>query len=195
MRTSLLLLLALPAVAVAQKREVAPPPRQVFPGEAMIEDYFRAQVKQVAEKCLADLTTKEAWEKRRPELHRQFLDMMGLWPLPPRTDLKATVTGTVEGDGFTVERLHFQSMPGLYVTGDLYVPKTAGKPAAKCPTILYVCGHGNVVENGVSFGSKVYYQYHPAWFASHGYVCLIIDTLQLGEIQGLHHGTYREGMW
>ena len=28
------------------------------------------------------------------------------------------------------------------------------------------------------------------WFASNGYVCLIIDTLQLGEIAGIHHGTY-----
>jgi dienelactone hydrolase len=33
------------------------------------------------------------------------------------------------------------------------------------------------------------------WFASHGYVCLIVDTLQLGEIAGIHHGTYREGRW
>src|SRR5439155_6135678 len=70
-------------------------------------------------------------------------------------------------------------------------------PAARqrYPTILYVCGHGNVVENGTSFGSKVSYQYHPAWFAEHGYVCLILDTLQLGEIQGLHHGTHQKGMW
>ena len=28
------------------------------------------------------------------------------------------------------------------------------------------------------------------WFAANGYVCLIIDTLQLGEIAGIHHGTY-----
>ena len=28
------------------------------------------------------------------------------------------------------------------------------------------------------------------WFASNGYVCLVIDTLQLGEIAGMHHGTY-----
>ena len=68
--------------------------------------------------------------------------------------------------------------------------KVAERPA---PTILYVCGHGNVVEDGVSYGSKVTYQHHPAWFAEHGYVCLILDTLQLGEIQGLHHGTYRHG--
>jgi dienelactone hydrolase len=33
------------------------------------------------------------------------------------------------------------------------------------------------------------------WFASNGYICLVIDTLQLGEIAGIHHGTYREGRW
>jgi hypothetical protein len=41
----------------------------------------------------------------------------------------------------------------------------------------------------------VAYQHHGAWFARHGYVCLTLDTLQLGEILGLHHGTYREGLW
>jgi dienelactone hydrolase len=163
----------------------------------MLDAYLRDQVKRIEADCLADLTTKEAWEKTRPELRRQFLDMMGLWPLPPKTDLKVTVTGTAEGEGFTVEKLHFQSMPGLYVTANLYLPANPDRKGGggKRPAILYVCGHGNVVEGGVSFGSKVHYQYHPAWFAAHGYVCLVIDTLQLGEIQGLHHGTYREGMW
>ena len=46
-----------------------------------------------------------------------------------------------------------------------------------------------------SYGNKVTYQHHGAWFAEHGYVCLIVDTLQLGELQGLHHGTSRFGMW
>src|SRR5688500_19927276 len=63
------------------------------------------------------------------------------------------------------------------------------------PTVLYVCGHGQVKTNGVSYGNKVTYQHHGAWFARNGYVCMILDTLQLGEIQGLHHGTHREGMW
>ncbi|MHC4437821.1 MAG: alpha/beta hydrolase family protein, partial [Planctomycetota bacterium] len=34
-----------------------------------------------------------------------------------------------------------------------------------------------------------------AWFARHGYVCFTIDTLQRGEIEGIHHGTYRYKMW
>jgi hypothetical protein len=33
------------------------------------------------------------------------------------------------------------------------------------------------------------------WFATHGYACLVIDTLQLGEIGAIHHGTYRYNRW
>jgi dienelactone hydrolase len=195
-RLSLAAVLLAASVAFAQPPR-APAPRPVNPyarGQAILDAYLKDQVRRIESNCLADLTTKEAWEKKRPELKRQFLDMMGLDPLPPKTDLKATITGAAEGEGFIVEKLQFQSMPGLYVTANFYLPKGHDK-SKKLPTILYVCGHGNVVEGGVSYGSKVSYQYHPAWFATHGYACLILDTLQLGEIQGLHHGTHREKMW
>jgi hypothetical protein len=188
----LLAVLLLPTPLLAQPK--APPPASYPRGEKLIDGYFRLQVKQIADASLADLSTKDAWEKQRPERRRQFLDMMGLWPLPPKTDLKARVTGTVEGDGFVVEKVVFQSRPGLYVTGNLYLPKPLD-PKRKYPTILYVCGHGNVVEGGVSYGSKAAYHYHPRWFAKNGYVCLILDTLELGEIPGEHHGTTRRGMW
>jgi dienelactone hydrolase len=194
-RLSLAALLVLTSAGLAQK-PAAPAPRAINPferGEHMLDAYMKDQVERIEAGCLAGLTTKEAWEKKRPELRRQFLDMMGLDPIPKKTDLKAVVTGTVEGEGFVVEKLHFQSMPGLHVTANFYLPKERG--GKRLPTILYVCGHGNVVEGGISYGSKVSYQYHPAWFATHGYACLILDTLQLGEIQGLHHGTYREKMW
>ncbi len=161
-------------------------------GDRLRDGYFRQQVQRIADADLADIRTHADWEKKRPEFRRQFLDMIGLWPLPPRTDLHATITGKVETDLFTVEKLHFQSIPGLYVTANLYVPKRAKLPA---PAVLYVCGHGNIVKDKVSYGSKVFYQRHPAWFAEHGYVCLILDTLELGEIPGEHHGTYRKGMW
>jgi dienelactone hydrolase len=72
------------------------------------------------------------------------------------------------------------------------IPKDIEKPA---PAILYVCGHGPTKKNNISYGNKVSYQRHAAWFARHGYVCLIIDTLQMGEIEGIHHGTYRYDMW
>jgi len=174
----------------------ADPPKPTPPGEAMVEKYFRAKVKEIADDSLKGITSKAEWEKRRPELRKQFLAMMGLDPLPERTSLNAKVTGTVEGEGFVVEKLVFESRPGLFVTANVYSPKrTNGGGPEKFPAILYVCGHGSVVENGVSYGSKVYYQYHPAWFAAHGYVCIILDTLQLGEIPGEHHGTYKLNQW
>ena len=118
--------------------------------------------------------------------------MLGLDPFPEKTPLKSVVTGTVERDDFLVDKLHFQSRPGFYVTGSFYYPKEA---KGKLPTILYVCGHGRVMKNGVSYGNKATYQHHGAWFARNGYACLTIDTVQLGEIEGIHHGTYRYGMW
>src|SRR4029079_15374396 len=42
---------------------------------------------------------------------------------------------------------------------------------------------------------KTPFQSHGIWFARHGYVCLIVDTLQLGEIAGFHHGTYNLDRW
>lgn len=161
-------------------------------GDRMLADYFRNETAQISRKCLADIKTRADWEAKRGEYRRQLAEMLGLWPTPARTDLHPVVTGKTESDEFTVERLYFQSMPHLYVTGDLYLPKHLDRPA---PAILYVCGHAKVKENGVPLGNKTFYQHHGEWFARNGYVCLIIDSLELGEIEGIHHGTYNLGMW
>jgi dienelactone hydrolase len=157
-----------------------------------LADYFRAQTAAISEGCLADVRSLEDWQARRGEYQRQLQDMLGLWPMPERTDLKAVVTGKLEQEDFTVEKLQFQAMPRLYVTANLYLPKKQVQPA---PAILYVCGHLRVMTNGVSCGNKVHYQRHGAWFARNGYVCLVIDTLQYGEIEGRHRGTHSEGSW
>lgn len=154
--------------------------------------YFEAEVSSLERNCLADVQTDNDWTAQRNERRRQLWDMLGLWPIPERTDLKPVITGRLETDEFTVEKLHFQSLPGLYVTANLYLPRQRTNPL---PTILYVCGHAEVKTNGVSLGNKTGYQHHGAWFARNGYACLIIDTLQLGEIQGDHHGTHRLGQW
>ena len=161
-------------------------------GDAMFAEYFAAETRKVAGGVVDRIETREQWLAEQGELRRQLHEMLGLDPLPERTPLEAVTTGTVDHPEFTVEKVHFQSRPRLYVTGNLYVPKGLKKPA---PAVLYVCGHGNVRKNGVSYGSKAHYQHHGAWFARHGYVCLVLDTLQLGEIEGLHHGTYHQGMY
>ena len=154
--------------------------------------YFKAECETLASRSLADIRDLKDWESRRGEYRRQLQEMLGLWPMPERTDLRAEITGKIEHPELTVEKLHFQASPGLYVTANLYLPREVKTPA---PAILYVCGHSRAVTNGVSCGNKTGYQHHGAWFARHGYVCLMIDTLQLGEIEGSHHGTYRENQW
>jgi dienelactone hydrolase len=180
---TLLLLFTVPVVGAE---------RDTSRGDQMLADYFRKQTFALRDACLADITELKDWQERRKQLHAELLDMLGLDPLPAKTDLKPVVTGTVEHDDFVVEKLHFQSQQGLYVTGNLYRPKEVKEPL---PTILYVCGHGAVKKGNISFGNKVHYQHHGAWFARNGYVCLTIDSLQLGEIEGIHHGTNNLGMW
>jgi hypothetical protein len=157
-----------------------------------LDTYFSAQTRKLTDRTLAGIQTAEDWNATRGEYRRQLAEMLGLDPMPPRTPLEPVVTGVVEDHGVVVEKLHFQSMPGLYVTANLYRPVTVEKPL---PTILYVCGHARAVEDGVSLGGKTSYHHHGVWFARNGYVCLVIDTIQLGEIEGTHHGTYRYGMW
>jgi len=160
--------------------------------DAMLADYFRAETAKLRDRCLTGVKSLDDWQEKRKVYREQLFEMLGLKPLPEKTDLKPAVTGKIEHEQFTVENIHYQSRPGLYVTGNLYIPKGLEKPA---PAILYVCGHALVKKDGVSFGNKTAYQHHAGWFARHGYVCLVIDSLQLGEIEGIHHGTYRYKMW
>lgn len=160
--------------------------------ETPLATFFKSEVGRIAARPLTGITSAAEWKAQRPELKRRLRDMLALEPLPPRTDLKPEVRGIVERPDFVVERLLFQSSPGLYVTANLYRPKTVSKPL---PAILYVCGHAKVENNGIIYGCKAHYQHHGAWFAANGYVCLIVDTLQLGELPGLHHGTHHEKMW
>ena len=182
--------LALLAVANTAPAQPFDAPDRDSPGDPGVQLFLAREAELLEDQFVEDLTTREAWEQKRAEYHDEFLYMLGLSPMPEKTPLQATVTGTLEGDGFVVEKLHYQSSPGLYVTGNLYRP--ANVPAGeKLPAIFYVCGHSGRGRNG----NKAAFQSHGIWFARHGYVCLIVDTLQLGEIAGLHHGTYHQKRW
>ena len=83
----------------------------------------------------AEFNTREAWEERRQWLQTQVLFAAGLWPAPRRGPLNARVFDMVVKNGYTVEKVVFQSTPGLFVTGNLYRPLNRGgkRPAVACP--------------------------------------------------------------
>lgn len=161
-------------------------------GDRVLSRYFERETRRITARTDALIDNTADWPRAQADLRRQLFEMLGLQPLPARSDLNAKVTGSIERDGVVVEKIVFESRPGLYVTANFYRPVQQDGPL---PTILYVCGHGGVKIDGISYGNKSTYQHHGRWFARNGYTCLIVDTLQLGEIEGKHHGTHNLGRW
>jgi hypothetical protein len=81
---------------------------------------------------------RAAWEKRADLLRTQAMVSQGLWPMPERTPLVPVVHGKISRDGYAIDKVFFASMPGHYVTGNLYRP--TGREG-KLPVVLMPYGH------------------------------------------------------
>ncbi len=150
-----------------------------------IRNYLIRVAQEITDSSLSEIKLLEDWEKIRSDRYSQFLEMVSLQDMPingKRSDLNVRVTGTIQREGYRIEKLYYESLPGLYVPANLYVPDNLKERAA---AILYVCGHDRT--------QKVHYQAHPAKFAQLGFVCLIIETIQWGEVYGEHWGCYANG--
>jgi dienelactone hydrolase len=128
----------------------------------------------------------QAWQARKDAIRRQILVAAGLWPEFDRPTLRAgfrpTIYGKVEGAGFTVERMTFETWPGFHVTGSLYRPIGKEGPF---PAILSPHGHwaqgrftqenvGNLPARGITF-------------ARLGFVCFMYDMVGFGDSKQLPH--------
>ncbi len=150
-----------------------------------MRQYLNRVADALTHNSLADIQTLDQWQQARPERYAQYLEMMSLENVPvtePRSPLNVKVVGTLQKSGYRIEKLLYESLPQLYVPANLYIPDGIEKPV---PAILYVCGHART--------QKVRYQAHARRFAELGFVCLIIETIQWGEVQGDHWGCYARG--
>ncbi|MFN0068737.1 MAG: acetylxylan esterase [Limisphaerales bacterium] len=82
--------------------------------------------------------TREDWTPRAADVRRRILVSQGLWPMPTRTPLNPVIHGRRDLGEYTVEKVYFESMPGFFVTGNLYRPKHV---TGKAPGILFAHGH------------------------------------------------------
>ena len=149
-----------------------------------IVEYLCREARRITESSLSELRDRDYWIRSRRERWRMLIEMLSLEEYldgGARGVPEHEVTGVVERDGYRVEKLYFESMPGLYVTGTLYVPDGRG---AK-PAVLYLCGH--------ALDQKHHYQIHGHKLAKLGFVTLIVESIQRGEVRGHHHGTYHYG--
>ncbi len=80
--------------------------------------------------------TLAEWEQRRTALRRQMLAAWGGFPAQP-CPLEPRIVGTLQRDGYRVEKIVFQTRPGIWMTANAYVPDASGK----VPAVLVVHGH------------------------------------------------------
>lgn len=146
-------------------------------------DYLCREARAITDGAPRGLTSADEWLRTRSERVARYRNLLAL--PEEKTPLNPVVTGGFEREGYRVENLYFESLPQLYVAGNLYIP-TSESPSPR-PAVLYLCGH--------SSEQKVHYQAHARRFAQLGFVCLIIDTIQYGEVFGEHCGTYARGYW
>jgi cephalosporin-C deacetylase-like acetyl esterase len=176
--------LALTAAAGLAQDAARHDPQQRY---ELFSKYLGRRAAEITRANLGGIATLEQWKRERPRVSREMRHMLGLDPLPPKTPLRARVTGVLARPTHRVEKIVLESMPGFYVTGNLYLPPKVTGPL---PAVLYVCGH-----TPSPYGAKISYQHHGVWFARHGYAALLIDPLEHGELPGIHHGLHDLGMW
>jgi hypothetical protein len=116
------------------------------------------------------LKTREDWEQFKAPRIAALKRSLGTWPTPPK-DLKVHVTRTLDGEGFFIDNLDFESRPGLVVTANLYRP---AQPPDKMPGILICHSHHNPKTEGEL-------QDMGMMWARQGCLVLVMDQLGHGE--------------
>jgi len=104
---------------------------------AMLQSFLEKKAKAAAARPIP--STREAFERQRPAQKKQLMRCLGLDPLPDRTPLNARVTGVIQGDGYRVEKIVFESRPRFPVTAHLYLPLAA----VEHPLPVIVNPHGH----------------------------------------------------
>jgi dienelactone hydrolase len=119
----------------------------------------------------AAVSTPAELETLQKDLRRTFLELIDGLPQasgPPPVRL----TGRTEADGYTIDKLAYESFPGYFVSALLYRPTNASGPR---PGVLSPCGHS---ATGKAAGP---YQTLHVNLAKRGFVVLTYDPVGQGE--------------
>jgi len=141
--------------------------------------YFtEAQGKEFLEKHA--VTSKMEWETRAEKIRKQIREGMGLQSLPAKPASAPIIHSKKEMDGYTVENVAFESMPGVYVTGNLYKPSKKQKSYAGI-----LCPHGHGENPHGRFREQT--QKRCATLARMGAVVFVWDMVGQGDSRQCEH--------
>ncbi len=144
--------------------------------------FLSTEAARLSEEAFARIDTKEKLDSCRDTLRQEFLYMIGLDHHSEKTPLQVELIRTIDAGEYTIEVLGYQSMPGFYVSANLYRPKKGKGPF---PAVVWGPGHSPHIN-----GAKTLRQLYAIPWVRSGYVCLIIDPVQVAEIYAAHRGTH-----
>lgn len=149
-----------------------------IPGPAMDDDILGGKGRDMANKWLKEQVIAaskrptpasiEEFDKQRRRRKIELNRSLGLEPMPPKTPLNARITGTIQRNGYRIQKLVFESRPNFFVTGHIYLPDPM--PTGKLPVVMHVNGHWAHKKNE----DRV--QLRAAFCALRGYMAIAIDS-------------------
>ena len=119
---------------------------------------------------ISKLKTKKDWVDRQSIVREKLSEIMG--PFPEKTPLNIRITGIIQKDGYRIEKLIYESLPGYFVTSALFIPDNLD---TKTPAILNPIGH-----SPLSFRRDVY-QHTIINLVQKGFIVLTYDPIGQGE--------------
>jgi hypothetical protein len=119
---------------------------------------------------ISQIKTKDELLLRQAEVRQTMWEILG--PFPEKTPLNAKITGIVRKNGYRIENIIYESLPGFYVTASLFIPANIKKPS---PAILFCSGHSTGVYR------LPLYQMPLLNLVKKGFIVLAIDPIGQGE--------------
>jgi dienelactone hydrolase len=144
-------------------------------------EYYRKpsdEGKRHLEQLLASYPTIQDWEKRKYELRSCFLKQLRLSPLPQKTPLNPVYTPMRKMNGYTVENVAIETLPGVFLCGSLYRPEKGRGPF---PAVLSPHGHFPNADMNLYGRYRPDQQYRCATLARMGAVVFSYEMFAWGE--------------
>ncbi|MBN1351743.1 acetylxylan esterase [candidate division KSB1 bacterium] len=161
---------------------------QVFPGRPwLLKDGRYDAIRYITSiQQFPEYASLDQWQERARNLKKHLLAALGLFPPPPKTPLNARIFDKTERAGYSVEKVVFESIPGFYVTGNLYRPDGAGP----FPGIL--CPHGHWGEGRLADDETVSVPGRCINFALQGFVTFSYSMVGYNDSKQLLHEDFNQ---
>lgn len=159
-----------PGLFAEDDLRVLPVETDAGPTSAMLSRHVRRLADEAFErrrKEYESVKTAEDAVARQSRLRKHFLEHLG--GLPERTPLDARTVGTIDGDGYRVEKVMYESQPAHHVTAVLFLPKSP----PPYPGVVIPCGHSST--------GKAAQQRMCILLAKNGIAALSYDPIGQGE--------------